>query len=67
LLDLRLKGRAWLETDQPTVADIACYPYVSRGADAGIAMSNYPSLQAWFARIEALKGFVTLEFRAPGA
>ena len=63
LLDRRLEGREWLETREPTIADIACYPYVSRGADAGIAMANYPALQAWFKRVEALPGFVTLEAR----
>ena len=65
LLDLRLADRSWLETDYPTVADVACYPYVSRGADAGIAMSSYPALQSWFARVESLEGFVALEWRAP--
>jgi len=66
LLDLRLAGRAWLETADPTIADVACYPYVSRGGDAGIAMTAYPALKAWFRRVEALEGFIPLEARGLG-
>lgn len=65
LLEARLSGRDWLETEAPTVADIACYPYVSRVADAGIDMSAYRALGAWLARIERLDGFSTLEAGAP--
>lgn len=67
MLDLRLNDRDWLETERPTVADVACYPYVSRAGDAGIAMSDYPALQRWFGRVESLDGFISLEFRKPAA
>lgn len=65
LLDCRLVDREWLETNLPTVADIACYPYVSRAGDAGITLANYPSLCSWLRRIERLDGFITLEARNP--
>lgn len=65
LLDGHLAGRSWLETDWPTVADVACYPYTSRMGDAGIALADYPALSAWLRRVEALDGFVTLEARKP--
>lgn len=61
LLDTRVVDREWLETEAPTVADIACYPYVSRAADAGIDLSDYPSLGRWLKRIERLEGFIPLE------
>ncbi len=65
LLDGRLAGRGWLETNQPTVADVACYPYVSRANDAKIALSDYPALCTWFKRLEGLPGFIAMETREP--
>ncbi len=65
LLDGRLAGRVWLETDQPTVADVACYPYVSRANDAKIALADYPALSAWLKRVESLTGFIAMETRQP--
>ena len=65
LLDARLDDRQWLETDAPTVGDIACYPYVSRATDAGIDLADYPALLGWLKRIERLDGFVTLEAGNP--
>jgi glutathione S-transferase len=66
-LDAHLANREWLETGSPTVADIACYPYVSRAADAGIDMRPYAALGRWLQRVERLPGFVTLEARMPNA
>ncbi|MCW5770549.1 MAG: glutathione S-transferase family protein [Rhodospirillaceae bacterium] len=65
-LDTRLSQRDWLETADPTIADVACYPYVCRAEEAGIDMAAYPALQRWFARIEALPGYVPPEADAPG-
>jgi glutathione S-transferase len=62
-LDGHLGGRVWLETDHPTVADVACYPYVNRAGDARIDMSAYPDLNAWLRRFEALEGFIGIDAR----
>ncbi|MCW3149175.1 glutathione S-transferase family protein [Stutzerimonas stutzeri] len=58
-LERHLAEHAWLaETEQPTIADIAVYPNVALGADGGLDLLAYPALQAWFARIRALPGYV---------
>jgi glutathione S-transferase len=57
LLDGRLRGRDWLETDRPTVADIACYPYVWNAAEGGVEMAGRPGLREWLGRVERLPGF----------
>jgi len=40
-----------------TVADIALYAYVHRGADAGADPRDFPAITAWLARVEATPGF----------
>ncbi|MCF7202092.1 glutathione S-transferase family protein [Pseudomonas oligotrophica] len=58
-LERHLTQHAWLaETVQPTIADIAVYPNVALAGDAGLELGAYPALQAWFARIRALPGYL---------
>ena len=61
LLDGRLVGREWLETEHPTIADVACYPYVWNAVEGGIDMTPCADLRAWLRRVEALPGFVAMD------
>jgi glutathione S-transferase len=61
LLDARLRGRAWLETERATIADIACYPYIFNAEEGGVETAALTGLRAWLARIEALDGFVAMD------
>jgi len=63
IMDVQLSRRPWLETSLPTIADVACYPYVSRADEAGISFSAYPNLTAWLRRVESLPGFIWLDPR----
>lgn len=58
VLEGRLKNNQWLALGRPTIADIACYPYVSVAHEGGIRLEDYPAVQAWTKRIEALPGWV---------
>jgi len=58
LLEGRLKSNQWLALGRPTVADVACYPYVSVSPEGGFALENYPGVTAWMKRFEALPGWV---------
>ena len=58
VLDSRLKEHDWLALDRPTIADLACYPYVRTAPEAGIPLEDYPAVKAWIARLEALPGWV---------
>ena len=61
MLDAHLQGHTWLALNRPTIADIACYPYVKRAPDAGFDMARYPAVQQWFTRCEALPGWLPLD------
>ena len=58
VLEQRLKGHQWLALDRPTVADVACYPYVAVSPEGGFKLESYPAVQAWLKRVEALPGWV---------
>lgn len=58
VLEGRLKDNQWLALGRPTIADLACYPYVSVSHEGGLPLDPYPSVAAWVKRIEALPGWV---------
>jgi glutathione S-transferase len=60
LLEARLNDRDWLALERPTIADIACMPYVALGHEGGITLGAYPAIRAWIGRIEALPGFISM-------
>jgi len=60
LTEQRLLNKAWLTGDQPTIADIACFPYTALAPDAGIEHDDYPALRAWMHSLRSLDGFVTM-------
>ena len=60
IFDDRLADREWLESDRPTVADIACYPYVGLAPEGEIPLTDYDHVRAWLGRIEALPGYVAM-------
>ena len=57
----RLKDHEWLALDHATIADVACYPYVKRAPEGGLALDPYPAVKAWLARCEALPGWVKID------
>lgn len=60
MLDTHLQNRDWLETDRPTIADIACFPYVALAHQGRIALDEYPHAQSWVARIKQISRFVPM-------
>lgn len=59
LLDAQLAEHDWLaQGSQPSIADVAIYPYAALAADGGIDLAPNAHLQAWFARMRALPGYV---------
>ena len=60
LMEAHLTKNAWLAVGRPTIADIACLPYVGVGHEGGVPLTNYPAIRAWIARIKDLPGFVTM-------
>lgn len=58
ILNVHLSDRKWLECDRPTIADIACFPYIGLAADGKISLADYPHVNAWIERIKQLPGYV---------
>ncbi len=58
VLESRLGCHSWLAGREPTVADIACFPYVAVAGEGGVDISPCPGILRWVAGIKALPGFV---------
>ncbi len=56
-MELRLSEAEWLAADHPTIADIACYPYVNLADEAAFSLEPYPAVRAWLKRFEGLPGW----------
>ena len=57
-----LTAQRWLMPgDQPTIADIACFPCTALAHEGDSPIAEYPARVAWCARIRALPGFVAME------
>lgn len=59
-METRLVGHPWLAGDNPTIADIACYPYVSLAEEGRFSLDPYPAVQDWLKRVEGLPGWVPM-------
>ncbi len=60
VLDGRLAANDWLAAGRPTIADIACYPYVALAPEGDLPLAPYRAVAAWMGRIEALPGYVAM-------
>ena len=45
---------------RPTVADIACFPYVALSDEGGIPLIDYPALRRWTDRVRRVPGFIVM-------
>ncbi|WP_078119314.1 glutathione S-transferase family protein [Thiosocius teredinicola] len=59
-MEHQLSDAPWLATDRPTIADLACYPYVALAGDGNFSLQPYPAVQAWLTRVEELPGWLAL-------
>lgn len=60
LLEAHLKSNDWLALGRPTIADIACMPYIALSHEGGVSLAPYPAIQAWVGRVKAFPGFITM-------
>ena len=61
VMEGRLAAQDWLALGRPTIADVACFPYVETAPDAKISLTDYPAVGAWLARCKALPGWAARE------
>ena len=60
LMEAHLEKSQWLALDRPTIADIACMPYVALSHEGGVPLTPYPAVRAWVERVTALPGFIPM-------
>ncbi|MFP5077744.1 glutathione S-transferase family protein [Rhizobium sp. YIM 134829] len=60
LFEQRIKGETFLTAVRPTIADIACFPYVALAPDGGVSLDAYPSIRLWMRAVRALDGFIEM-------
>ena len=54
-------SEGWLcPGDHPTVADIACFPYVMLSEEGGISRQDYPAIKRWTDRVKRIPGFIVM-------
>ena len=61
LIDTELGARDFIAKNNPTIADVALYSYIARAPEGNVDLSDYPNVNAWLRRIEALPGFVEFQ------
>ncbi len=55
------EGYNWLcPGAHPTVADIACFPYVMLSEEGGISRLPYPAIRRWTDRVKRIPGFTLM-------
>jgi glutathione S-transferase len=57
IVEDRLRHHDWLALERPTIADVACYPYLALAGEGGIDVTPYPAIEKWFTRIAELPGY----------
>jgi glutathione S-transferase len=56
-----LIDRRWLAADHPTIADVACYPYIALAPEGEIPLEDYPHVRTWLGRVQAMPGYTGME------
>ena len=55
------EGRDWIcAAAHPTIADIACFPYIMLSEEGGISRQDYPAIRRWCDRVKRVKGFIVM-------
>lgn len=55
------EGGGWLCCGaQPTIADIACFPYVMLAPEGGLSLTDFPALRRWTDRVKRIPGFTVM-------
>jgi glutathione S-transferase len=54
-------GQPWLcSAEHPTIADLACFPYIMLSEEGGVSRLPYPAIRRWGERVKHLPGFTPM-------
>ncbi len=65
VLDAHMNGRDWVAADRPTIADLSLCAYQFWPRQIGYDPDEYPAVQAWLRRLQALPGWKPAEDLMP--
>jgi GST-like protein len=65
VMDKRLIGRDYL-ADEYSIADMACYGWISRWKDQGVQIDEFTEVKAWLARMDARSAVQRAKLRVGG-
>ncbi len=55
------RGHEWIcRAASPTIADVACFPYVILSEEGGVSRQDYPAIRRWCDRFKHIPGFVVM-------
>jgi glutathione S-transferase len=60
LFEQKLRGFRFLASDKPSIADIACFPYVALAPDGGVSLDPFPTIRLWSRSLRSLDGFIEM-------
>jgi len=60
IIEQHLCDRQWLVLDRPTIADLACFPYIALAPEGGLMLDKYPVVEQWCDRIKQLPNFIEM-------
>lgn len=60
IMERGLAQTPFLADVNPTIADVALFPYTYMAEEGGYELTSFPHINAWLNRMEALPGFVSL-------
>ncbi len=60
IFQAHLANNNWLAFNRPTIADIACFPYIGLAPEGGVSLNKYTAVIQWIDRVKALPGFLTM-------
>jgi glutathione S-transferase len=46
--------------EHPTIADIACFPYIMLSEEGGISRQDYPAIRRWCDNVKRIPGFIVM-------
>ena len=53
--------QGWLcPGDHPTIADVACFPYVMLSEEGDVSRIDYPAIRRWCDRLKRIPGFTVM-------
>ena len=61
LADQEVRGTDWIAGGRhPSIADVACFPYVALAGDGGITIEDYHAIRRWLDRVKRLPRFIVM-------